>query len=50
MTVVLMPKAKPPEEEKTRNRTGCANIFRKNMDRGERITLAQAIELLKLHW
>ena len=39
-----------PGTESTKNRTGCANIFLKNMSKGERVTLAQAIELLKANW
>jgi len=49
MSLLLMPR-KQPEPEKTRNRTGIANIFKKTMARGQRVTLAEAIAILRAGW
>lgn len=43
------PAATPPPET-TRNRRGISNIFLTNMDKGERLTLAEAIRLLQSKW
>lgn len=47
MTLLLL--SQPPQP-KTRNRRGCSNLFLKNVPKGERLTLAQAIEVLRRHW
>jgi hypothetical protein len=39
-----------PATDKTRNRTGCANVFRKAMARGERVTLREAVDILIAGW
>jgi len=49
MSVLLLFRRKPPAET-TKNRTGCANIFLRNMKTGERVTLEQAIALLRANW
>ena len=41
---------KQPEPEKTRNRTGIANIYKRAMKRGERVTLDQAVAILRAGW
>ena len=48
MTLLLTPRGTPVA--KTRNRTGIANIFKRAMERGERVTLEQAIAILKAGW
>lgn len=48
MTLLLL--SQQTEPPKTRNRRGCSNIFLKNVPKGERLTLAQAIEVLRRHW
>ena len=50
MTLLMRPKVKPPEPEKTRNRVGIRNVFYQAMQRGERVTLEQAIAILRAGW
>lgn len=53
MTLLIRPKvvaAPQPEPANTRNRRGCANIFLKSMGKGDRVTLQQAIDILKAGW
>ena len=47
MSLLLMPKL---ATEKSRNKTGISRIFLRNMQRGERLTLAEAIKLLQAKW
>ena len=49
MTLLLTPKPSPPDE-KTRNRVGIAAIFKRVMVRGQRVTLEEAIAILREHW
>lgn len=46
MTLLLRPRA----VVKTRNRTGIRNVFWQAMGRGERVTLEQAIAILRAGW
>ena len=48
MSLLLTPKPKPLE--KTRNRSGIRNIVYKAMEQGERVTLEQAIAILRAGW
>ena len=48
MTLLLTPRGTPVA--KTRNRTGCRNLFYTAMAQGERVTLEQAIAILKAGW
>lgn len=47
MTLLLRPK---PPDEKTRNRTGLLNIIRANVPKGARVTLEEAIAILRANW
>ena len=47
MTLLLRPSTEPA---KRRNKTGISRIFLRNMYRGEKVTLSQAIALLKAKW
>jgi len=40
----------PAVEPKLRNRLGIKGIFDRNMDRREKVTLEQAIEILRANW
>jgi len=50
VSILLFRKTSVDEQPKTRNRSGVCNIFRKALDRGERVTLEQAIAILRRDW
>ena len=45
-----MPKKQPPADEKTRNRVGIRNIIWANVPKGTRVTLDEAIAILRAGW
>ena len=49
MTLLLRPR-KPTEAEKTRNRVGIKNIVYANVPKGTRVTLDEAIAILRAGW
>ena len=49
MSLLLMPKKRPPDE-KTRNRVGIRNIIWAAVPKGERVTLDEAIAILRAGW
>lgn len=40
----------PPPEEKTRNRVGIKAIFTRELAKGQKVTLEQAIAILRAGW
>ena len=51
MSLLLMPKKKPPPaDETTRNRVGIKNVIYRSVSKGERVTLAEAIAILRAGW
>ena len=52
MSLLMRPNKKPPEPsvEKTRNRVGIKNIVYAAVGKGERVTLDEAIAILRGGW
>ena len=41
---------KQPEPEKTRNRVGIKNVIYRSVPKGTKVTLGEAIEILRAGW
>ena len=50
MTLLLTPKLAPPDPPKTRNRVGIRAIIWRNVPKGTKVTLDEAIALLRANW
>jgi hypothetical protein len=50
MMLLLRGRDAPPEPERTRNRTGICNIFKRAMATGQKVTLDEAIVILRAGW
>lgn len=50
MMLLLRPKPAPPPEEKTRNKSGIKSIFDRAMAKGQKVTLEEAIAILRAAW
>ena len=53
MSLLLMPKKKPepdPEPEKLRNRVGIKNVVYAALPKGTKVTLDEAIAILRAGW
>ena len=50
MSLLLRPKKQPTPDEKTRNRTGIKNIVYAAVGKGDRVTLDEAIAILRTGW
>ena len=49
MSLLLRPK-KPPVDEKTRNRVGIKNVVYAALPKGTKVTLDEAIAILRAGW
>ena len=50
MSLLMMPKKAPEPVEKTRNRVGIKSIVYAAVPKGERVTLDEAIAILRAGW
>lgn len=51
MTLLFPPRKPPtPAEEKTRNRVGIKALIDRNILKGQRVTLEEAIAILRANW